>query len=165
MKIFLILFTLFFLFNYTKNDKKIFLNKSEEEYYDSLFNSIESDYYNFSLIFNQAYNTIKIKHKSSINMNNKISCIFGVLVNGNGLQIEKSMLDWLLPEYDVYCIYQKYPGILFEYPALRFAQWLSLNFKKQINFFKIFWLISLKKMIYYMFIQKEHLPIIIFKIK
>ena len=65
-------------------------------------------------------------------MNNKISCIFGVLVNGNGLQIEKSMLDWLLPEYDVYCIYQKYPGILFEYPALRFAQWLSLNFKKQI---------------------------------
>ena len=42
------------------------------------------------------------------------------------------MLDWLLPEYDVYCVYQKYPGILFEYPALRFAQWLSLNYNKAI---------------------------------
>ena len=50
MKIFLILFTLFFLFNYTKNDKKIFLNKSEEEYYDSLFNSIESDFFSVHVL-------------------------------------------------------------------------------------------------------------------
>lgn len=132
MKILLFLSTLFLLFNFIKNEKTHFLNKSEEEYYDSLFNSIESDYYNFSLIFNYTYNTIKIKHKSNINIYNKISCIFGVLVNENGLKIEKSMLDWLLPEYDVYCIYQKYPGALFEYPALRFAQWLSLNYNKQI---------------------------------
>ena len=41
------------------------------------------------------------------------------------MKIEKSMLKWLIPEYDVYCVYQKYPGILYEYPALRFAQWLS----------------------------------------
>ena len=42
------------------------------------------------------------------------------------------MLNWLLPEYDVYCVYQKYPGIMYEYPALRFAQWLSLNYNKKI---------------------------------
>ena len=42
------------------------------------------------------------------------------------------MLDWLFPEYDVYCVYQKYPGIMYEYPALRFAQWLSLNYNKKI---------------------------------
>ena len=29
-------------------------------------------------------------------------------------------------EYDVYCVYQLYPGELYEYPALRFAQWLSI---------------------------------------
>ena len=34
------------------------------------------------------------------------------------------MNEWLLPEYNVYTVYQKYPGKLFEYPALRFAQWL-----------------------------------------
>ncbi len=42
------------------------------------------------------------------------------------------MLDWLLPEYDVYCVYQKYPGNMYEYPALRFAQWFSLNYNKRI---------------------------------
>ena len=42
------------------------------------------------------------------------------------------MLEWLIPEYDVYCVYQKYPGNLFEYPALRFAQWLSLLFNIKI---------------------------------
>lgn len=42
------------------------------------------------------------------------------------------MLDWLLPEYDVYSIYQKYPGTLYEYPALRFAQWFSLLYNQSI---------------------------------
>ena len=37
------------------------------------------------------------------------------------------MIEFLLPEYDIYCVYQKYPGKLFEFPALRFAQWLSLK--------------------------------------
>ena len=44
------------------------------------------------------------------------------------MKIADSMLQWLLPEYDVYCVYQKYPGLLYEYPALRFAQWFSLLF-------------------------------------
>ena len=38
------------------------------------------------------------------------------------------MPDQLLPGYDVYYVYQKYPGIFYEYPALRFAQWISLNY-------------------------------------
>ena len=42
------------------------------------------------------------------------------------------MLNWLLPEYDIYFVYQKYPGILFEYPALRFAQWLLSKLNQTI---------------------------------
>ena len=59
-------------------------------------------------------------------------CVLGVLANDRGIEIEKSMLKWLLPEYDVYCVYQKYPGKLFEYPALRFSQWLSIEFNISI---------------------------------
>ena len=84
------------------------------------------------MIYNYSYNTIKIKHKSNEAIFNAIVCIFGVLVNEKGLEIEKSMLQWLLPEYDVYCVYQKYPGKLFEYPALRFAQWISNTLKIRI---------------------------------
>ena len=42
------------------------------------------------------------------------------------------MLNWLIPEYDIYLIYQKYPGILYEYPALRFAQWILETLNKTI---------------------------------
>ena len=81
------------------------------------------------MIYNKSYNSIKIKHKSHTkNSKDSIICILGVLANENGLKIADSMLQWLLPEYDVYCVYQKYPGLLYEYPALRFAQWFSLLF-------------------------------------
>lgn len=98
-------------------------------YYDKLFDSIDFDYYNLSLIYNYEYNTIKIKNKLNIKKNsNSVVCVLGVLVNKKGIEIEKSLLKWLLPEYDIYCVYQKYPGKLFEFPALRFAQWLSIKF-------------------------------------
>jgi hypothetical protein len=42
------------------------------------------------------------------------------------------MLDWLIPEYDVYCVYQKSPGILYEYPAIRFAQWILEKLNKSL---------------------------------
>ena len=112
----------------TGNEKK----NSEVKHYENLFNSIEYDFYNLSLIYNDSYNTIKIKHKSKKILLKKELCIFGVLVNDKGLQIEHSMLDWLLPEYDVYCVYQKYPGILYEYQELRFAQWFSITYDKEI---------------------------------
>ena len=85
--------------------------------------------------------TIKIIHQNNENIKNKILCVFGVLENEKGLAIEKEMNKWLLPEYNVYTVYQKYPGKLFEYPALRFAQWLLEKKKKMI--------------FYYTFIQKE----------
>lgn len=113
---------------YRKNLNDSNFKESSNEYYEYLFNSIEYDYYNLSMIYNESYNSIKIKHKSNKrNSLNRIVCVFGILVNERGIKISNSMLEWLLPEYDVYCIYQKYPGILYEYPALRFAQWISLN--------------------------------------
>jgi len=68
-------------------------------------------------------NTIKIIHKT-YNSNNKTLCVFGVLENEFGKKIEEEMLKWLLPNYDLYIVYQKYPGKLYEYPALKFAQYL-----------------------------------------
>ena len=116
--------------------KDIKLNSSEiEKYNTKLFNSIESDYYNMSLIYKKDYKSIKIKHKSMENKSNKIVCVFGIYVTDYGLQIADSMLNWLLPEYDVYCVYQLYPGELYEYPALRFAQWFSLNYNISIIFY------------------------------
>ena len=68
-------------------------------------------------------NKIKILHKT-INSLNKTLCVFGVLENKNGKKIEKEMLEWLIPNYNVYIVYQKFPGIFFEYPAIKFAQYL-----------------------------------------
>ena len=101
---------------------------------DILFNSIIGDSYNMSSIYHYIYNNIKIKHQSQ-NITNKIICILGVLVNKNGVAIEKEMLNWLLPEYDIYSVYQKYPGILYEYPSLRFAQWILQSLNKTILFY------------------------------
>ena len=104
------------------------INKTSLGYYNTIYNSIEYDYYNMSLIFGYSYNTIKIRHiKKEINSKYHIVCIFGILANEKGIEIANSMIEWLLPEYDIYCVYQKYPGKLFEFPALRFAQWLSLK--------------------------------------
>ena len=49
------------------------------------------------------------------------TCIFGILESKKGLAIRDEMLAWLKLEYDVWCVYQRLPGRLFEYPALRFA--------------------------------------------
>ena len=92
----------------------------------------DNDNFNLSLIYPEDINknkTIRIVHKGNENIENKILCIFGILENENGYKIEKEMLEWLLPEYDVYCVYQKYPGILYEYPAIRFAQYIINNKK------------------------------------
>lgn len=110
----------------------IVLKIIQNELNDILFNSIIGDNYNLTSIYNYNYDNIKIKHQSKHNTSNKIICIFGVLANKNGIKIEKEMLNWLLPEYNIYCVYQKYPGHLYEYPDLRFAQWLLQTFNKTI---------------------------------
>ena len=89
-----------------------------------LFDSIKGDDFNFTFIFNFNYTTIKIKKYSSSKKKSLI-CVLGILVNNNGLEIEKELTDWLKNEYIIYKVYQKFPGKLFEYPALKFAQWLT----------------------------------------
>jgi len=96
-----------------------------------LFNSILGDNYNLTSIYSYNYDNIKIKHLTQ-NPKDKIICILGVLVNQVGITIEKEMLDWIMPEYDVYCVYQKSPGILYEYPAIRFAQWILEKLNKSL---------------------------------
>jgi len=139
--IFLFLSSLFFINDgqtLNTNINKNVLNNSEIAHYDYLFDSREYDFFNLRLIYNKNHindsmiNTIKIKHKKNSYSKYKETCVFGVLCNDKGLEIEKEMLSWLLQEYDVYCIYQKYPGILYEYPALRFAQWISEMYNKDI---------------------------------
>jgi hypothetical protein len=96
-----------------------------------LFNSIIGDNYDYLSIYHYNYDNIKIKHITK-KAKDKIICIFGVLVNQEGIKIEKEMLKWLLDEYDVYSVYQKYPGSLYEYPYLRFAQWILYTLNKTI---------------------------------
>ena len=137
MKKLLYLLLNFLLYNISESIGNIATNKNELKYYEKihyeyLFDTIDSDDYNLSLIYNKFYNSIKIKHKSKIFNLRKDICVLGVLCSDEGLKIEKEMLTWLIPEYDVYCVYQKYPGILYEYPALRFAQWFSQSFNISI---------------------------------
>ena len=110
----------------TINGKEINQLNQTLYFYQNLFDSIKGDYYDFESIYNFNYSTIKIIRQPSKNKNS-LTCVFGILVNENGLKIEKEILDWLLPEYNVYKIYQKFPGNLSEYPALRFSQWLTEN--------------------------------------
>jgi len=98
---------------------------------DILFDSIIGDNYNLTSIYSYNYNNIKIKHITQ-NPKDKIICILGVLTSHHGIAIEKEMLDWLMPEYNVYCVYQKFPGTLYEYPAFRFAQWILEKLNKPL---------------------------------
>ncbi len=94
-------------------DFSIYINNNENEF-------------NLSEIFSEEIfksNSIRIVHKSK-NNNNKVLCVFGILESDIGFKIEIEMLEWLILNYDVYCVYQDYPGKYFEYPALRFAQWI-----------------------------------------
>ena len=126
---------------------------------DALFNSILGDNYNLTSIYSYNYDNIKIKHLTQ-NPKDKIICVLGVLANQAGIKIKKEMLDWLMSEYDVYCVYQKSPGILYEYPAIRFANWILEKLNKSLalylhtkgaahdrlsqQFIRNFWKIELK---------------------
>jgi len=129
-------FILFFIntlfFQIIKSFSEIIINNNLNITLNNiLFDSIKVDPYDLSSIYQHNYSNIKIqRHKS--NKNNSLVCVFGILVNDFGLKIEKEMLDWLSPEYEIYKVYQKFPGILYEYPSLKFAEWLTEN--KNISF-------------------------------
>lgn len=61
---------------------------------------------------------------------NKPICVFGILNNKIGREIENEMMEWLHDKYNVIRVYQEYPGVLYEYPALRFAQYFIMNSEK-----------------------------------
>lgn len=69
---------------------------------------------------------VRIEHVSP-DAAGRTVCVFGVLDTAAGREIRDGMLAWLLPEYDVWTVTQREPGTLFEYPALRFAQWLTTD--------------------------------------
>ncbi len=48
----LLFLSLLILISFIKNESITLLNKTESEHYDFLFNSIDNDDYNISLIFN-----------------------------------------------------------------------------------------------------------------
>lgn len=53
--------------------------------------------------------------------------VLGVLRTTRGLQIKQELLEWLSPEYDVFCCEQDPPGELFEYPAIYYALNLAIR--------------------------------------
>ena len=65
-----------------------------------------------------------IRIETSITSPDKPLCVFGILETARGLFIEERMMEWLTPCYNVIRVYQKPSGELFEYPALRLAQYL-----------------------------------------
>ena len=89
MKILFFLFLNFILYNnavqitnITNNNNS--LNLTQSIYYETLFDSIDYDYYNLTIIYNlsnKSYNSIKIKHKSKINLHKKEVCIIGFFQN------------------------------------------------------------------------------------
>lgn len=68
--------------------------------------------YNFELIKNEG---------------TPIMCIFGCLLSEAGKKIKKEMLEWITYKYDCICVNQEYPGTLYEWPALKFAQKYSID--------------------------------------
>ena len=68
---------------------------------------------------------IRIEHTA--NNPDKPLCFFGVLCTDKGLSIKKDMMSWLSEEYNVYAVYQDFPGKYFEYPTLRFMQYYMLK--------------------------------------
>lgn len=70
-----------------------------------------------------------IRIEASITSPDKPLCVFGILETARGLFIEEKMMEWLTPCYNVISVYQKPDGKLFEYPALRLAQYLCTQSK------------------------------------
>ena len=58
-----------------------------------------------------------------------ITCVLGVLGNEEGMRIRDEMLGWICDMYDLITVTQAAPGLLYEYPAIRFAQWYSMEYE------------------------------------
>ena len=81
---------------------------------------------------NKAIDVIEHKCKRNTRDQKCNTCVLGVLLSENGKIIEQYMLSWLTKKYNVFSIRQPLPGTLYEYPALRFAQLLSIEREEPI---------------------------------
>lgn len=59
-------------------------------------------------------------------------CILGVLKTAKGIQIKEEMLAWLNRMHDVFCVEQRTPGKMFEYPAIYYAIMLSIEMNEPV---------------------------------
>lgn len=59
-------------------------------------------------------------------------CVIGCLFNENGKKILNELLSWTTLKYHTYIVYQKMPGNLYEYPALKFAKDISKLYNKPV---------------------------------
>lgn len=57
-----------------------------------------------------------------------IMCVFGCLLSDAGKKIKDEMLRWIVNKYDCICVNQAYPGVLYEWPALAFAQDYAIKY-------------------------------------
>lgn len=61
-----------------------------------------------------------------------ITCILGVLDNDAGRSIQVEMCKWIGKKYNIIIVKQATSGTLFEYPAIRFAQWYSITHNEPV---------------------------------
>lgn len=67
-----------------------------------------------------------------LKLESDIICIFGILDNDIGRDIRDEMKQWLEEKYDIVMVYQDNPGLLYEYPALIMAQFISIYMNKPV---------------------------------
>lgn len=71
------------------------------------------------------YNIARINN--TLDLTHKYLCVFGCLLTQDGIAIKEEMLAWLERYYHVFCVDQRPPGALFEYPAIFYAAQLSID--------------------------------------
>lgn len=81
---------------------------------------------------NKSIEVVEHRCKKNLSKTNVYTCILGVLLSEEGKRIEHYMLSWLTTKYNVISIRQPMPGLLYEFPALRFAQLFSVEKKEAV---------------------------------
>ncbi len=70
--------------------------------------------------------------ESYMDKDTDVICVFGCLLTEAGKKIKEEMLPWILEKYDCIVVNQEAPGKLFEYPALKMAKSISMNYNKPV---------------------------------
>ena len=63
-----------------------------------------------------------------------VNCVLGCLCNDRGLSICKELVKWIQLRWHLWIVFQDYPGKLYEYPALKYAQKLANQFNKPVMY-------------------------------